>query len=322
MKYSSAFVTEIYRTMRTIRVFEERAILEFEQGNIPGFVHAYNGQEAVAVGVCAHLSDQDIIGSTHRGHGHCIAKGCDVSAMMQEIMGKATGLCKGKGGSMHIADFDKGMIGANAIVGGGPPLCNGAALTAKTLKTNNVAVSFSGDGSSNQGTVMEALNLAAVLQLPHVFITENNGYGEGTGANYAVGADSIAKRTGGFGMPSVVVDGTNFFAVYEAAEKAIKHARDGKGPYHIEAMTPRFDGHFIGDPQLYRGENEIANLRKNSDCLKILQARLIADKLLSKAVMKKIDIEIDALIENAVAEGLAAPYPAPEDLYADVYIAY
>lgn len=322
MQYQTDFLLNVYRTMKTIRVFEERCILEFERGNIPGFVHAYNGQEAIAVGVCMHLSDSDVIGSTHRGHGHCIAKGCDVIGMMKEIMGKATGLCKGRGGSMHIADFDKGMIGANAIVGGGPPLCNGAALTAKTLGTKNVAVSFGGDGSSNQGTVMEALNLAVVLQLPHVFVVENNGYGEGTGARYAVGCDSIGDRTAGFGMPTATIDGTDFFAVYEQAAKFIELARKGGGPSAIEAETVRFDGHFIGDPQLYRGKDEIKNIKKSRDCLKIFRDRVIKEKWLKAAQMDAIDGEVAALIEKAVAEGMAAPFPEPADLYSDVYCSY
>lgn len=322
MRYTPELLLEAYRTMKTIRVFEERCILEFERGNIPGFVHAYNGQEAVAVGVCMHLSDKDVIGSTHRGHGHCIAKGCDVIGMMKEIMGKATGLCKGKGGSMHIADFDKGMIGANAIVGGAPPLCNGAALTAKTLGTNHVAVSFGGDGSSNQGTTMEALNLAVVLKLPHIFVIENNGYGEGTGARYAVGCDSLAERTAAFGMPAAKIDGTDFFAVYEQAAEYVKLARTGGGPSAIEADTVRFDGHFIGDPQLYRGENELEEIKNKRDCLKKFRERVTAEKWLEAERMDEIDVEIDALIERAVEEGLNAPFPEPDALYADVYSSY
>ena len=322
MKYQADFLLDAYRTMKTIRVFEERCIQEFEKGNIPGFVHASNGQEAVAVGACMNLTESDVIGSTHRGHGHSIAKGCDVAGMMKEIMGKATGLCKGKGGSMHIADFDKGMLGANAIVGGAPPLCNGAALSFKTLGQKHVAMSFGGDGSSNQGTVMEALNLAVVLQLPHIFMTENNGYGEGTGASYAVGADSIAKRTGGFGMPSVEVDGNDFFAVFEAVKKAVNRGRKGGGPSAIEAMTHRYDGHFIGDPQLYRGENEIADLRKSDDCIDRFQTRVLDEKWLEADQMAAIDEEVSALIERAVAEGLEAPLPEVADLYSDVYCSY
>ena len=203
---------------------------EFSKGGIPGFVHLYAGQEASAVGVCAHLGRSDYIASTHRGHGHSIAKGCDVTGMMVELFAKQGGLCGGKGGSMHIADLDQGMLGANGIVGGGPPLVVGAALTAKTLGTGNVAVSFTGDGGSNQGTTFEAMNMAVVLKLPAIFVFENNGYGEYTGASYAVGSRDIAGRAAGFGMPAVKVSGDDFFAVHEAAREAVERARAGGGP--------------------------------------------------------------------------------------------
>src|SRR6476661_5660310 len=193
---------EAYRVMRTIREFEERLHREFATGEIPGFVHLYAGEEAIAAGVIGHLGPDDYVASTHRGHGHAIAKGCDVKGMMAEIYGKSTGICHGKGGSMHIADLDQGMLGANGIVGGGPPLVCGAALTAKTLGTGTVAVCFSGDGASNQGTTFEALNMAVVLQLPAVFVFENNQYGEGTGVGYAVGSHDIAGRAAGFGLPA------------------------------------------------------------------------------------------------------------------------
>ncbi len=323
MPYQEEFLLRAYRSMRTIREFEERCIAEFMGGNVPGFVHASNGQEAIAVAACIDLSDSDIIGSTHRGHGHCIAKGCDIGGMMKEIMGRSTGLCKGKGGSMHIADIDKGMLGANAIVGGGPPLVNGAALASKTLGTNNVALSFNGDGSANQGTAMEAMNMAVVLQLPHVFIYENNGYAEGTAANYGLGCDSLTDRNAGFGMPAECVDGNDFFATYEAIKVATQRARDGGGPTSIEAKCVRFDGHFIGDPQLYRGKDEVKNARKNQDCLKIFRDRVIKEGWLKAAAMNAIDKEIKAEIEQAVADGLAAPHPDPAtDLMSDVYCSY
>ncbi len=322
MSYSPEFLLRAYRGMKTIRLFEERVTREFEAGNIPGFVHVYDGQEAIALGVCMNLDDADIIGSTHRGHGHCIAKGCDVIGMMKEIMGKADGLCKGKGGSMHIADIDKGMLGANAIVGGGPPLCNGAALSAKTLKTGKVAVSFNGDGSSNQGTVMEALNLAVVLQLPHLFVFENNGYGEGTGADYAVGSRDITSRTAAFGMPAEKVDGADFFAVYEATAKAVQRAREGGGPSALEADIIRFSGHFIGDPQRYRAKGEIAQLRKDRDCLNFFRERVTGEGWLKAEQLDSVDGEVAALIERAVEEGLASPMPAVSELTTDVYCSY
>ena len=311
-----------YSTMRTIRTFEERCDKEFMQGNIPGFVHLYAGQEAVAVGVCSHLSDEDKIGSTHRGHGHCIAKGCDVKGMMHEIMGKADGLCKGKGGSMHIADLSKGMLGANAIVGGAPPTAVGAALTAKTLGNNTVAVAFSGDGASNQGTTFEAMNMAVVLQVPVIFVFENNGYGEHTGADYAVGSKDIARRAEGFGLPTYKVDGTDFFDVYETAGKAIKDAREGKGPSAIEAEAVRFGGHFIGDPQNYRAEGELDKLRAERDCLKIFRSKVISDFDLKEEELNLIDKEVNALIDDCTKSGISAPMPDVKELTSDVYLNY
>jgi len=313
---------EVYSTMRTIRSFEERCDKEFMQGNIPGFVHLYAGQEAVAVGVCSHLSDEDKIGSTHRGHGHCIAKGCDVKGMMHEIMGKADGLCKGKGGSMHIADLSKGMLGANAIVGGAPPTAVGAALTAKTLGNNTVAVAFSGDGASNQGTTFEAMNMAVVLQVPVIFVFENNGYGEHTGADYAVGSKDIARRAEGFGLPTYKVDGTDFFDVYETSGKAIKDAREGKGPSAIEAETVRFGGHFIGDPQNYRAEGELDKLRTERDCLKIFRSKVISDFDLKEEELNLIDKEVSALIDDCTKSGISAPMPDVKELNSDVYLNY
>ena len=205
-----------YRLMRTIREFEERLHLEFESGEIPGFVHLYAGEEASAVGVCMNLAETDRIASTHRGHGHSIAKGCDVKAMMKEIYGRVGGLCQGKGGSMHIADFSKGMMGANGIVGGGPPLACGAALSAKTLGTGGVAVAFVGDGGANQGTTAEALCLAAVWELPVIFVVEDNGYGQMNASSWALSGD-LVTRAEGFGVAARRVCGHNFFAVHEAA---------------------------------------------------------------------------------------------------------
>ena len=313
---------KVYRTMKTIRSFEERCDKEFMQGNIPGFVHLYAGQEAVAVGICSHLSDEDKIGSTHRGHGHCIAKGCDVKGMMHEIMGKADGLCKGKGGSMHIADLSKGMLGANAIVGGAPPTAVGAALTAKTLGNKTVAIAFSGDGASNQGTTFEAMNMAVVLQVPAIFVFENNGYGEHTGAEYAVGSKDIAGRAEGFGLPTYKVDGTDFFDVYETAGKAIKDAREGKGPSVIEAEAVRFGGHFIGDPQNYRAEGELDKLREEKDCLKIFRAKVVTDFDIKEEELDGIDKEVETLIDETAKSGISAPMPDAKELNSDVYLNY
>ncbi len=311
-----------YRTMKTIREFETRIAREFEAGTLPGFTHLYLGQEAIATGVCMHLTDADFISSTHRGHGHCIAKGCDVRKMMLELYCKRDGLCHGKGGSMHIADLSKGMLGANAVVGAGAPLAAGAALTAKTLGTGNVAVAFGGDGSLNTGAVFETMNFAVVLKLPLIFAIENNGYGEHTGIEYHLGSKDIASRTAAFGMPVVVVDGTDFFAVYDAMAEAVSHARAGNGPYAIEAIAPRWRGHFEGDPQTYRSPEEIKEAREKKDAVKNFRARVLSDQTLDETTLDGIDREVLDLIEASVTESKAAEAPRPEDLTTDVYVSY
>ena len=233
---------QAYRTMRTIRDFEECLHAEFAKGDIPGFVHLYAGEEAAGTGIMMHLGDKDRIASTHRGHGHCIAKGVDPRAMMAEIYGKASGSCRGKGGSMHIADLSKGMMGANGILGAGAPLACGAGLAAKYRGDGSVAISFVGDGASNQGTFLESLNLAAVWNLPVIFVVENNGYAESTSRDYATAVDSYVDRAAGFGLPGVTVDGLDFFAVYEAAGEIIKRAREGGGPALLECKMVRMYG--------------------------------------------------------------------------------
>lgn len=309
-----------YRSMRTIREFEDRLHQENLLGDIPGFIHLYSGEEAVAVGVCQNLNDRDFITSTHRGHGHCIAKGCDIHQMMLEIFGKDQGLCRGKGGSMHIADLNKGMLGANGIVGGGPPLAIGAALSAKTLKHGGVGLSFTGDGGSNQGLSFEAINMAVVLQLPVIFVFENNHYGEGTGHDYAVGSKDIAGRAAGFGIHTEKVDGTDFFAVYAAAKTAIERARSGAGPSVIEAVTNRFYGHFEGDPGLIRSKEELDEIKANQDPLKKFRAQV--KDVLDVAELDAIDAEAKALVDDAVIKARAAAFPDVSQLLTDVYVSY
>jgi pyruvate dehydrogenase E1 component alpha subunit len=319
----AAALERAFRRMALIRAFEERLHVENTTGDIPGFVHLYAGQEAIAVGVCEHLTERDYIGSTHRGHGHCIAKGCDLDGMMGEIFGRASGICGGKGGSMHIADLERGMLGANAIVGGAAPLATGAALTHKTRGSDGVAVAFTGDGGSNQGMVFEAMNMAVVLQLPVIFVFENNGYGEGTGADYAVGAASIATRAAGFGMPAVKVDGTDFFAVHAAAGAAVARARAGGGPSTIEAVALRYYGHYEGDPMAYRAPDEVATLRATSDPLQRLRAALATrpeGAVLDTAQLDAIERDCVARVDAAVRAARAAPFPAPETLERDVYV--
>ena len=311
-----------YRQMKIIREFEERLHIEIATGEIPGFTHLYAGQEAIAVGVCEQLSDADYIVSTHRGHGHCIAKGCDVGGMMKEIYGRRDGLCKGKGGSMHIADVTKGMLGANAIVGGGPPLAVGAAIACKIRNDRAVSVAFGGDGSSNQGTVFEAMNLAVVLKVPAIFVFEDNGYGEHTGAAYSVGCRDIAARARAFGMPAECVDGADFFAVHEAMGRAVQRARNGDGPSTLVGTITRFYGHFEGDPQNYRARDEVSGHRETMDCLKRFRASAAKNAAPETAELDAIDQEVLALIDAAALAARAAPMPGIEELTIDVYIRY
>jgi TPP-dependent pyruvate/acetoin dehydrogenase alpha subunit len=311
----------IYERMRLIREFENRAAAEFAAGRIPGFVHLYAGEEAIAVGVCAHLSDRDYITSTHRGHGHCIAKGVELNAMTAELFGKATGSCKGKGGSMHIADVDKGMLGANGIVGAGGPLACGSGLSAKAKGTNQVTICFFGDGASEQGTMHESMNLAAIWKLPVVFVCENNGYAQSTPARYHCSAKDIADRAIGYNMPGFSVDGTDLFAVYEAAGEAIARARRGEGPSLIEYKTFRYFGHFQGDNLSYRTPEENA---KNAarDPIEHFKKAVLARGLVTEEELAEIDTRAGQAIEEAHRFADASPYPVLEELSTDVYVSY
>jgi acetoin:2,6-dichlorophenolindophenol oxidoreductase subunit alpha len=313
---------EAYRVMRTIREFEERLHVEFATGEIPGFVHLYAGEEAIAAGVCAHLGSDDYVASTHRGHGHAIAKGCDVKAMMAEIYGKQSGICHGKGGSMHIADLAKGMLGANGIVGGGPPLVCGVGLTSKVKRSGQVAVSFTGDGGSNQGTFLESLNLAAAWNLPCIFVVENNGYAESTPPAYHQSGIDVAKRADGFGMPGIVVDGFDFFAVHEVAGEAVARARAGGGPTLVECKGMRYFGHFEGDQQTYRGAGEVEELRRTRDCLLAFSRRVTEAGLLEADRLAEVDEAVRTLVDEAVAEAKAGPDPTAADVHTDVYASY
>jgi acetoin:2,6-dichlorophenolindophenol oxidoreductase subunit alpha len=313
---------EAYRVMRTIREFEERLHTEFATGEIPGFVHLYAGEEAIAAGVCAHLGPDDYVASTHRGHGHSIAKGCDVAAMMAEIYGKRDGICHGKGGSMHIADLSKGMLGANGIVGGGPPLVCGVGLTAKVKGSDQVAVSFTGDGGSNQGTFLESLNLAAAWHLPVVFVVENNGYAESTSPNFHQNGVDLIKRADGFGLPGISVDGFDFFAVHEAAGEAIARARSGGGASLIECKGMRYYGHFEGDQQTYRAPGEVDELRRTRDCLEAFSRRVTEAGMVDDDDLAAIDAAVAKLIDDAVAQAKAAADPTPDEVLTDVYLSY
>jgi pyruvate dehydrogenase E1 component alpha subunit len=323
MQLSRDALLRAYRQMKVIREFEERLHVEIATGEIAGFTHLYSGQEAVAVGVCEHLSVEDKIVSTHRGHGHCLAKGCAVTGMMKELWGSTEGLCKGKGGSMHIADIDQGMLGANGIVGAGAPIAVGAALALKLDGKGHVAMTFSGDGACNQGTTFEAMNMAVVTKAPCIFVFENNHYSEHTGFEYAVGTQKdIASRAEAFGMKVWRGDGTDFFSVHETMREVLDYVRAGNGPAAVEFDTERFFGHFEGDPQRYRGEGELERIRETRDCLKKFRASVTGAKLLDDADLDRLDAEVLQEIEDAVAAARAAPRPTAEDVLEDVYIAY
>ena len=312
----------MYERMQLIRTFENRVKVEFGKGKIPGFVHLYAGEEAIAVGICANLTDADYMTSTHRGHGHCVAKGVEPRGMMAELFGKATGICKGKGGSMHIADMDKGMLGANGIVGGGPPLACGSGLTAKINKTDQVTICFFGDGASEQGTLHESLNLASIWKLPVIFVAENNGYAESTPAHYHCSVENIADRASGYNMPGVTLDGNDIFAVYEAAHEAVARARTGQGPSLLECKTYRFNGHFEGDAQTYKIAAENEKYQKERDPLKLFRDNVLSRHLVSEAEFKAIDDRVAARINEAVKFAEESPFPDVKETYTDVYVNY
>ena len=311
---------DAYRTMRSIRSFEQTLNELSQAGRVPGFLHLYAGEEAVAAGVCLHLGTPDWVASTHRGHGHSIAKGVELGPMMAEIFGRATGVCKGKGGSMHIADTTRGMLGANGIVGGGIPLAIGAALSAKVLRTGGVAVSFFGDGATNEGTFHESLNIAAIYRLPALFVVENNGYGEATPVEYHVAIRDLAVRADAYGIPGVVADGMDFFDVFAKAGAAIARARAGEGPTLLECKTYRYFGHYVGDPLTYRTKEETERVRSERDPLALFEQR-VAGRV-SAADLRRVDDEVAAAIAAAVRFAEASPAPDPTEVTTDVYVRY
>jgi pyruvate dehydrogenase E1 component alpha subunit len=306
--------------MRMIRSFEEKLASLVNSGRLGGFLHLYVGEEAVAVGVATHLTDKDWVASTHRGHGHCIAKGVRVRPMMAELFGRSTGLCKGKGGSMHIADIEAGMLGANGIVGAGIPLATGAALSCKTLGTGGVAVAFFGDGASNQGQFHESLNLAAVWKLPVVYVVENNGWGEFTPTEYAVPVRDIAVRAASYDMASDIADGMDFFDVWTKAGAAIARARAGDGPTLLECKTYRYMGHYVGDPLAYRPKGQAETWREQRDALAAFEQRVADEHGIAAEELRVIDTEVAAELTEAVDAAEKDPVPSPDDLLRDVYV--
>jgi len=310
----------MYRKMFTIRTFECKIRDLFTNGVIVGDLHLSSGQEAVAVGVCSNLRNIDTINTTHRGHGHCIAKGADVKRMMAEFFAKRTGLCKGKGGSMHLADLSVGMLGASAIVGGGIPTAVGAALSFKMRKTDQVAVAFFGDGATNQGTFHESVNLAAIWDLPVVFVCENNQYAESTPVSYAIRVKNIADRAAAYGIPGVLVNGMDILAVYEATNQAVKRARKGEGPTLLDCKTYRYEGHEVGDPwDLYRSKEEVEEWRQK-DPIPTFERKLIDGKTATQKEIDAIQKEVLGLIDTAVEYARESPSPELKEAFEDVFV--
>ncbi|MEJ2554823.1 MAG: thiamine pyrophosphate-dependent dehydrogenase E1 component subunit alpha [Anaerolineae bacterium] len=308
---------QLYETMQRIRKFELAVAELFARGKIPGFLHTYVGEEAVAAGVCAALRPDDKIISTHRGHGHLIAKGGHLDLMMAELFGKRTGYCKGKGGSMHIAEPELGMLGANAIVGAGIAIINGAALTAQYLGTDQVAVAFFGDGASNTGVFHEALNMASVWNLPSIFVCENNGYAESTPRHQHQKIEDIAARAKAYDMPAATVDGNDVGAVYLAAQEAVARARSGGGPSLIEAKTYRLRGHYEGDPQIYRRREEVEAWEKKEPVERWREALL--ERGISLVQIEEIEAQIEEELERAVVFAEESPLPDPAEARSDIF---
>jgi acetoin:2,6-dichlorophenolindophenol oxidoreductase subunit alpha len=312
---------ELYTTMLTIRRFEERLVQEVYAGNISGFVHSYIGEEAIATGVCKHLSKEDRIVSHHRGHGHCIAKGADMRRMMAEIYGRKTGYCKGKGGSMHIADFSIGMLGADGIVGAGLPISLGAAFAAQLEKKGKVAAVFFGDGACNEGEFHEALNLASIWKLPLLFVCENNLYGVNTPVHYALGAKEITRLPEAFHIAHRVIDGNDVERVYQAAGEAIAQLRKGDGPYFLECQTYRWHKHFLSHGLEDSRPAEELKAWKKKCPVAAFEKKLLQFNLLTLAKIKSINARILEKVEEAHTFALDSPFPAPQDALQDVYSA-
>ncbi|SFL00678.1 pyruvate dehydrogenase E1 component alpha subunit [Halogranum rubrum] len=311
---------EALRRMLTIRAFDTKAGDLFGDGELPGFVHLYIGEEAVAVGACSALEEEDYITSTHRGHGHCIAKGLEPEQMMSELYGKRDGYCNGKGGSMHIADVDAGMLGANGIVGAGPPLATGAALTSHLRGEDTVALAFFGDGAVAQGQIHEAINIAATWKLPAIFLVENNQFGEGTPVEKQHNVQHLSETAEAYNIPGFTVDGMDVTAVFEAVREARKRALNGEGPTFIEADTYRYRGHFEGDQQPYRTKEDVA-IWQDRDAIESFKQKLIDAGTITEAEFDEMESEIHDRIEQAAADAKEAPYPDPSEAYEDMFSA-
>jgi TPP-dependent pyruvate/acetoin dehydrogenase alpha subunit len=314
----TAPLLELHAGMALIRAFETRVTELYRDGEIPGFVHTSLGQEAVAVGVCAALADGDYLATTHRGHGHCLAKGADVDGMMAELFAKETGLCRGKGGSMHVADPARGVLGANAIVGASIPLAVGAGISSKLLNQGRVAVAFFGEGAANQGAFHEAANLAAIWDLPVLFVCENNVYSEFSDSRRMSRVPSVAERAAAYGIDAERVDGNDVTAVRDASSSAVRRCREGQGPILLEAETYRWRGHYEGDAQPYKPADETEAWKKR-DPLVLARRRLVAEGAATDAELDTTEARASARIEEAVARARAAPAPQLEEAYAYVF---
>jgi len=319
MEKKKNFLTGLYASMYKIRYFEQEAVKLFHNKELPGWLHSYIGEEAVAVGVCASLNRDDYITSTHRGHGHCIAKGADLKRMMAELYGKETGYCKGKGGSMHIADFSIGILGANGIVGGGIPIATGTALASQYLEDGRVTVCFFGDGASNQGGFHESLNLASLWKLPVVYVCENNLYAETTPQADHQPIRDIADRAKSYNMPGVIVDGNDVLAVYEETNKAVERARSGRGPTLVECKTYRYRGHWEGDPEVYRTKEEVKEWKKR-DPLKKFKKYLLENDITQSKEISLVEKKIEDEIKDAIKYAQDSPLPKPESALEDLYV--
>jgi len=309
----------IYKTMNQIRYFELKAQQLFEENKLRGSVHLYAGEEAIAATVCSLLRDEDYITSTHRGHGHCIAKGAQLDRAMAELMGKATGYCKGRSGSMHIADFTKGNLGANAIVGAGVPIAAGAALASKLRGEDRVAVTFFGDGASNEGAVHEAMNMASNWKLPVIFVCENNGFGISVPTWQSTSVKDISIRGTAYNIPGYTVDGNDVYAIYEVVKEAIRRAQAGEGPTLIECKTYRHLGHWTGDPQIYRTREEVESWKKNNDPINNMRAKLLAAKTFTKKQLDAIEAAAQAEADAAAEFAINSPEPDPTHVMDDVF---
>jgi pyruvate dehydrogenase E1 component alpha subunit len=314
----SKMYIEMHRRMLQIRHAESRVVKMFLSGMIPGFLHSYLGQEAVAVGACFALEERDLITSTHRGHGHLIAKGGKIDRMMAELFGKETGFCKGKGGSMHIADVSLGIVGANGIVGAGLPIANGVALSSQMRETDEVTLCFFGDGAANQGSFHEALNLGSIWSLPLVYICENNLYAMSTPQSYHSNVEHLAERSKAYGIPGVVADGNEVLDVYEKTKKAVKRARSGKGPTLIECQTYRKLGHYVGDPTVYRTKEEEAEWEARDPIL-LFGQYLTENGVADQAGLDRIEQEVIEEIDAAVEFAKNSPYPEAEEAMQHVF---